>query len=168
MPMEPALLCKCTPRFWAKVDRRGLDECWPWTGGATKAGYGRFKVGDKLECPHRIAYTLEYGQIPEGKSLVIMHTCDNPACCNPRHLRLGTYRENSIDMVRKGRGTGLMPHNRERADFIVNDPRPLRQFCAETGIPLTTAARIRRKAGRKPLPTPPPPRWRGRSHQEEP
>lgn len=159
--MEPAHLCNCSDRFWAKVGRRGDDECWPWMAGNTKEGYGRFRVDGKLESAHRVAYALMHGPIPDAKvrRWVIMHTCDNPSCCNPKHLRLGDYSENTADMLAKGRGrTGLKPHNQERVDFIVSDPRPLRKFCAETGIPLSTAGRIRRAAGRAAAPTPTPPR----------
>lgn len=160
---EPAPFCNLQiQRFLAKVDKRGEDECWPWLGAKDKTGYGRFRFVDRLECAHRVAFMIAGGQIPSSKLdrryWVIMHSCDNRACCNPKHLSLGTYRANAADMLAKGRGRiGLKPHNQARADFIVNDPRPLRKFCAETGIPLSTAGRIRRAAGRSPAPKPLPP-----------
>lgn len=74
-------------------------KCWNWTGCTTKGGYGQFKINGKKYYVHRIVYYLYYGQ-PRG---IIMHTCDNPSCCNPKHLKDGTQAENLADMVRKGR-----------------------------------------------------------------
>lgn len=95
-------------RFWSKVDRRGADECWPWLSGSSNFGHGRFVLGGHLHSQHRVAYTIHYGPIPEGEGYhgtVVMHSCDNPGCCNPRHLVLGTQQENAQDMADKGRGS---------------------------------------------------------------
>jgi hypothetical protein len=97
-------------RFWAKVDRRGPDECWPWTGWCHWNGYGQYGVkGERLA--HRLAYEYEVGPIPEG--LVLDHLChtrdpscaDNEKCphrkcCNPAHHEPVTRREN----IARGRG----------------------------------------------------------------
>lgn len=87
-------------RFWAKVDKRGPDECWGWLG-LKRGGYGRFKaVGGKV-IASRVAYALVKGAIPLG--LCVCHSCDNPACCNPAHLFLGSHGENARDRDAKGR-----------------------------------------------------------------
>jgi len=86
-------------RFWAKVNKVNSG-CWEWAA-ATSAGYGRFKVNGRLLLAHRYSYELQYGPIPEG--LCILHRCDNPSCVNPEHLFLGTYSDNMVDCVRKGR-----------------------------------------------------------------
>jgi hypothetical protein len=64
-------------------------------------GYPQTKYDGRSVRLHRLIYTLLNGPIPPG--MVIMHTCDNPNCLNPVHHRLGTYQENSLDMVKKGR-----------------------------------------------------------------
>ncbi len=100
---------KCRPiaaRFWAKVDKRGPDECWPWTGWTNK-GYGRICAGMRgpYLYSHRVSYELNVGPIPEG--LGVLHRCDNPPCCNPSHFFLGTRADNNADMVAKGRNRSL-------------------------------------------------------------
>lgn len=86
-------------RFWPRVDRSG--DCWPWTGPCNLTGHGRTHIGKKHHAAHRLAWELTHGPIPAG--LVVRHTCDNPPCCNPAHLLLGTVKDNSRDMSERGR-----------------------------------------------------------------
>ena len=87
-------------KFWSKVNRRGPDDCWEWMNSGT---YGHFYIGKGQARPaHRIAYELTYGDIPVG--LCVCHHCDNPPCCNPTHLFVGTVQDNMRDKVAKGRG----------------------------------------------------------------
>lgn len=90
-------------RFWEKVDKRGPDECWEWKAGKTKFGYGSFRYRGRQETAlaHRVAYRLHYGNLPSD--LLVCHQCDNPACCNPTHLFVGTHQDNADDMVAKNR-----------------------------------------------------------------
>lgn len=89
-------------RFWDKVEKGAENECWEFKGFKNKDGYGKMSKGNsKLDSAHRISYRIHKGEIPEG--MVILHTCDNPACCNPNHLLLGTQNDNIQDMMRKRR-----------------------------------------------------------------
>jgi hypothetical protein len=75
-------------RFWAKVDKSGgPSACWLWTASTNK-GYGQLEIDGRPEGAHRIAYKLSIGPIPNGLS--VCHSCDNPPCCNPSHLFLGS------------------------------------------------------------------------------
>ncbi len=87
--------------FWEKIDRPGgVDGCW-YVGNQRK-NYPILTVRGKIYRAHRVAYELVHGPIPNG--LVLLHQCDNPACCNPAHLIAATQAENMQDMCRKGRG----------------------------------------------------------------
>jgi len=90
-------------RFWPKVDIQGPDECWLWTGGTNRGGYGTFQGVVRGDGAHRFAWELANGPIPEG--MVVRHlVCDNPPCVNAKHLSLGTHEDNMADMRSKDRG----------------------------------------------------------------
>lgn len=95
-------------RFWRYVNvRDSNDLCWEWTRSINRGGYGLYRFGNKTVSTHRIAFALHHGRpIKEGK--ILMHSCDNPRCCNPHHLCEGTHVENSQDAASKGRSANQL------------------------------------------------------------
>lgn len=87
-------------RFWSRVAHADKRGCMAWTGRLDPNGYGRIDYQGRPTLAHRVAYELTNGPAVGG---VVMHTCDNPQCCNPDHLRLGTQADNVADMDMKGR-----------------------------------------------------------------
>ncbi len=93
---------------WRKIQKRRWNQCWPWTGYLS-SGYGRLDIeGIEGVYAHRAAYLSTHpGSIElkdDGtKDQCVLHRCDNPCCCNPRHLFLGSHVENIADKVSKGR-----------------------------------------------------------------
>lgn len=79
----------------------GEDACWEWQGYRNPKGYGRIVYNGKPQLAHRVAYDLANGDL--DPALVVMHSCDNPPCCNPKHLSQGTHTDNKHDSMRKGR-----------------------------------------------------------------
>ena len=98
-------------RFWRQVDKRSPKECWPWLGATDDGGYGLLQLQEprKLVRVARFSFVLAQGGNPVKKVIKlspkrqVMHSCDNPACVNPRHLSLGSCLKNMRDKMAKGR-----------------------------------------------------------------
>ncbi len=86
-------------RFWEKVDKSG--DCWLWTAATNLNGYGVIWFNQVMTPAPRVAVFLTGLEIPDG--MCVCHTCDNPPCVNPSHLFIGSYSDNLVDMVSKGR-----------------------------------------------------------------
>lgn len=92
-------------KFWSKVIKKSNNKCWKWSGTKHKFGYGHF-----LGCgSHRFSYEIHYGKIPNTKN--VLHSCNNPECTNPKHLRLGTTKDNALDRSLAGSINGLKSGN---------------------------------------------------------
>lgn len=87
-------------RLWDDVEIHDNDDCWPYMGKHLPGGYGFFYMKGR-HLTHRLSYELHFGEIPNG--LFVLHKCDNPPCCNPNHLWIGTKGDNNRDMHKKGR-----------------------------------------------------------------
>lgn len=101
--------------------------CWEFIGGRTGSGYG-FMADDnkRWKGAHIIAYEIEKGPIPEGR--FVLHSCDNPACCRPEHLFVGTLQDNKDDEVAKGRNVfGERVGNHKLTEEEVLEIRRLRK-----------------------------------------
>jgi len=94
-----------------KVVRGLADECWEWSAFRTPGGYGMIRVGGKMELAHRVGWAVAHGPITPI-DLQVLHTCDNPPCCNPAHLFLGTNYDNVRDKMSKGRASFPQPWRR--------------------------------------------------------
>lgn len=120
-------------RFWRHVDRSaGPDKCWPWTGHRlARMKYGRLSPKDGGLLAHRVAFELSGGVIPPD--MIVMHQCDNPPCCNPAHLSVGTIADNNRDRDRKGRAAkGLRNGNYTRPDAHARGEKALTATISET------------------------------------
>lgn len=143
-------------RFWSKVDKSGgPDACWPWTAGRYPKGYGSFYMRGRDHQSSRVAWVLLNG---DPGDLFVCHECDNPPCCNPAHLFLGSNSDNIVDAVQKGRHYSWFAENRGAvrgekhpaakltaadAEAIRADVRPTRELAAEYGVNGSTIRRIR-------------------------
>lgn len=134
-------------RFWEKVVIGAAGDCWEWKGARCREGlYGRFSFRTSRPSSTRNAHTVAWElarkkALPEGK--VVRHRCDNPACCNPKHLLLGTQKQNIADMMRRGRRGERTPKRGEehgRARLKANDVIAMREAHAK-GATVVSLAR---------------------------
>ena len=135
-------------RFWEKVDKSG--ECWIWTSAVgSSLGYGVFWIGEgRSKYAHRVSWELTHGAEPPP-GMCVMHSCDNPLCVRPEHLRLGTNADNKADCVAKKRhARGMNNGGRqnltpELARFIRDSSLSQRKIAALLGVGKTTIAHVR-------------------------
>lgn len=119
-------------RFWSRVDRCGPDECWPWLGRRNGYGYGVVWLRDSDAIASRVAAALSIGFVSADD--VVRHACDNPPCCNPAHLSIGTHSDNSLDRERRGRGVNARPEESGGSKLTRAQVDEIRQRYAAGGI----------------------------------
>lgn len=138
-------------RFEAKILK--TEQCWEWTASCAGRGYGQMKLPKqrRQEYAHRLAYMIYIGAIPEKRE--VCHSCDNPKCCNPAHLFLGTSHDNHADMVSKNRHlAGVKNGNAKLTEREVRQIRrcieagmPQRQIAQAFGVSQITVSRIKNR-----------------------
>ena len=136
-------------RFWSNIKISQPHRCWIWMGKSkTVFGYGMFRekwtprIGrGKFRLSHIIAYRLIWG---ETNGLQVLHSCDNPSCCNPFHLALGTQMENIQDMIKKGRAKRLKGSQNPNAKIKESDVVKARKIAVPYSRTLGHSALARR------------------------
>ncbi len=129
--------------FWNKV--KFGPGCWVWTGGRTATGYGRVKRGGKMVCATHWAVFLTIGRLPVSKDgEVVAHSCDNPPCVRPDHLRVCSQSENIAECISKGRWTPPNPTKLSDSDKkemvkMRLDGSTFREIGERFGIKISTA-----------------------------
>ena len=101
MTREPTVERRVT-EFWMSVKIGEPDECWPWTAYLNEDGYGEFFFDGRMIGAHELSVTFTTGEV-RLPDLETCHSCDNPPCCNPRHLRFDTHLSNVQEMDDRGR-----------------------------------------------------------------
>lgn len=124
-------------KFWAKVDRTG--DCWIWTGSRNSAGYGRIGVAGQHWLAHRYALHLD-GVDVSGQ--LVCHRCDNPQCVRPAHLFLGSHKDNTQDMLTKGRSRDALPLDVIRAIQLGELRGTVKQIADQIGASAAVVNRI--------------------------
>lgn len=140
-------------RFWSRVVI--TPGCWTWTGSRNRKGYGYLNVNGLEKTAHRAAYALTNGPVPDG--LWVLHRCDNPPCCNPGHLFLGTNADNVADRVAKGRTVASPVESSTQAKLTDAAVIAIREACAtgarvsdvaaSFGVSPALVSRVRRRQG---------------------
>lgn len=103
---------------WKNIEKRGADECWPWMAALSNGGYGVFRIEGRYYKAHRVVYSLSHPtfELSAPRSNYekgfVLHRCDNPRCCNPKHLYLGDIFDNMKDKVARGRCGRTGPRKR--------------------------------------------------------
>jgi len=113
-------------RFWEKVDICGPDDCWEWTAFREK-GYGRFQLNGSSYRANRIAFVVTNGDT----ELRVLHTCDNPPCCNPAHLFAGTQDDNNRQCRDRGRAVYVCGEKHGCAELTEDDVHAIRKLYAD-------------------------------------
>jgi hypothetical protein len=126
-------------RFDAFVQKTA--SCWLWMGTVNSKGYGQIRINGRAVYVHRLAWMWSHGVIEPG--LCVLHSCDVRTCVNPAHLRLGTPRDNSLDMVSKHRQASTLTAAAVRRIRSMGGTQ--RQIAAAFGVTRSAIGRVLRR-----------------------
>lgn len=148
----PGIVPNTPDVLWRKVDKKGPNECWNWLGYVGETGYGRVQINGWSYYAHRVIYNLVHPGVielnsPRDKkaSGFLMHSCDNPLCCNPAHLTPATLKENNDDCLAKNRRIMPRGEDHHRAVFSNKETTEILSLAKE-GM---TARQISEKLNKK-------------------
>lgn len=127
---------KAIARFMTRVHK--TRSCWIWEGYSKNGRYGSIQINNKVMQAHRASYELFVGPIPDG--LVVMHKCDNTKCVKPKHLKVGTLSDNTLDCLKKGRFRKPKRYKLKGENVIqfiyqqLDDKVPQRKIASKVGV----------------------------------
>lgn len=150
-------------RFWTKVNKNAPSGCWEWTANKNRGGYGMFRPGglaNKMSS-HRLSWENSNRRLLPGEC--VLHHCDNPKCVNPKHLFVGSKKDNTQDMMNKGRhrykASGVPPPHykgslnprskmteidvRKYREALASGEKTLRGLAREIGVDVKTLSNMR-------------------------
>lgn len=119
--------------IWSLIEVKGADECWPWLGRRTPNGYAIISVKRQYQVSRVVCWMRNPEEISllAGKNRkdmqIVLHSCDNPGCCNPGHLSVGTPKQNTQDMIAKGRRGKMRGETAGRAKLSHEDVKRIRE-----------------------------------------
>lgn len=135
-------------RYNSFLPQKLPDTCWEWHGAKAGQGYGQLRIKGHNISAHRIAYFLAHGKIPER--MFILHSCDNPPCCNPAHLSASTQAQNLTEAWARGRRARKLnvPSNKLSSEIIQDIITPhllIKHLCEKYNLTRKQIARIRKE-----------------------
>lgn len=118
-----------------------MSDCMPYQGCRTKDGYGQVCIKGRVVRAHRLAYCRANNlSLDDIKGLVVRHKCDNPPCCNPDHLEIGTQRDNVLDCIKRGRFKSNAGENNPRAKINTSIANEIRREYSNGGVSMGSLA----------------------------